>query len=647
MTDPERPKTGDPARRSRPLIRTHTFWRVVTYLLFLFVLIWMPAVDDLERWSFDQRFQWRGTRPVDDSVVIVSLDAESLAWAGDRPFTLWNPLFAELLQAMHGASASTVLLDLLFPVSLDTPIRNRVVEVLASNGIPLPPPIVRQIGFDYPLIKTLLQVQNGGLKVILGCVGQTTSAFAKTSPILSTVRAERFGTFNLTLDPDQVVRSVELYSRDRRTGNIFPSVDLALIAALQNATASVASDGRLLIGDKPVGGLVGGREAYIDFAGPMGTFKREPFHRVLEDARKAPERLSRFAGKTVLVGLWAIEDNKRVPWRGFMSGIEIHANILENLRHNRFLRRPPRWFEWSLVLVFAAAQFLFFGQSLRQGLLATIVLGLAWTGSAGLGFLYGHVFPLARPLLVLFCSGIIESMRLYISLESDRRRIRGLFQRYVNDTVIDLLVKTPHEEIMQGARRQVCVLFSDIRGFTTFSENRSPHEVVTFLNLYFSGLTEIVLRHNGVVDKFLGDGMMAFFNAPLDLPGFETAAVKAALEIRAFTESEAIRSAAAPFDLKTGVALHIGEAVVGNLGSERKMEFTAIGDTVNTTSRLESLNKQFGTDIIVSEPVMVSTRDGFVWRELGEHPIRGKERTIRLFALVEAKMVVQQPPAVG
>lgn len=616
--------------------RRYLLGRLLLYGLILGLIAWLPAVDDLERWSFDQRFQWRGTHPVDDSVVIVSLDAESLAWAGDRPFTLWNPLFAEFLQAMQSASASAVLLDLLFPVSLDASIRTRVTEVLASNGLSLPPPVLRQIGFDYPLIKSLLQVQSAGLKVVLGCVGQTSSVFAKTSPILSTVRADRFGTFNLTLDPDQVVRSVELYSRDRRSGDLFPSVDLALIGALQNRQATVTVDGRLLLGEQPITGLINGREAYINFAGPMGTFRRESFHRVLEDFRRSPGSLARFAGKTVLVGLWAIEDNKRVPWRGFMSGIEIHANILENLRHDNFLHRIPGWFELVLVLVLAFAQFVLFGQSLRRGLLATLVLGLLWAGSASLAFLNGFVFPLARPLLVLFCSGIIEGLRLYVRLESERRRIRHLFQRYVNDTVIDLLVKTPHEEIMQGARRQICVLFSDIRGFTTFSENRTPHEVVTFLNLYFSGLTEIVLRHNGVVDKFLGDGMMAFFNAPLDAPGFETEAVKAALEIRAFTESEAIRSAAAPFDLKTGVALHIGEAVVGNLGSERKMEFTAIGDTVNTTSRLESLNKQFGTDIIASESVATVTHDGFVWRELGEQPIRGKERAIRLYALVGA-----------
>ncbi|HNV68695.1 MAG TPA: adenylate/guanylate cyclase domain-containing protein, partial [Candidatus Ozemobacteraceae bacterium] len=226
----------------------------------------------------------------------------------------------------------------------------------------------------------------------------------------------------------------------------------------------------------------------------------------------------------------------------------------------------------------------------------------------------------------------------YLHTEGERRFIRQLFGRYVNDKVIDAIMLLPRDDVLKGHRQHVCVLFIDIRGFTTYSESRPPNQIVDFLNRYFESLTEIIMRHNGVVDKFLGDGLMAFFNAPIPRPSFLEDAVAAVLEIRETLAARKIRTTDDAFDLKVGMALHTGDAVIGNIGSERKMEFTAIGDTVNTTSRLESLNKDYGTDIIVSDSVVIGTNKTYEWKFLADHQIRGKERPVPIYTLVGKKL---------
>ncbi|MBF0498712.1 MAG: adenylate/guanylate cyclase domain-containing protein [Candidatus Riflebacteria bacterium] len=605
-------------------------------LAIILLAVWfLPLADDLEFWSVDHRFQWRGSRPPLPDTILVGIDAASIAWA-KRPTSIWNPLFAEFLRAMSTASASTVMLDLVFKTSLDGEIRSMVGNVLKENGASLPVPLLNKIGFDRPLIKALIETRNTGMKVILGFVADPNRpADLNIVPELRVnIPQEYLGFLNIDMAPDQVVRSATLYGRNIADGAIFPSADIAVAAARLGTSFKIASDGTPMLGDRPIRNLAKGREGKIDYIGPKESFPYESFKEVLIDAREHPERLNRFKGKTVLVGFWMIEDNKLVPFYGFMPGIEIHANILENLVNDRFLQVPPSWLQPLVMVMLLAIQFFAFGRGIKTGLITTFILGGIWTAATLVSFSNASfLLPFSRPILLIFGIGLVEAGRLFLAVENERKLVKSVFQRYVNDAVLEMILKTPHEEIMKGARRQICVMFSDIRGFTTFSESRSPHEIVTFLNLYLTGLTDIVLRHDGVVDKFLGDGMMAFFNAPVDRPGYAHEAVEAALEMREFIKKTAIRVAAGAFDLKIGIALHIGDAVIGNLGSKRKMEFTAIGDTVNTTARLESLNKEYGTDIIASGSIVEITSDRFVWRDLGESAIRGRKQAVRIFAL--------------
>jgi adenylate cyclase len=267
-----------------------------------------------------------------------------------------------------------------------------------------------------------------------------------------------------------------------------------------------------------------------------------------------------------------------------------------------------------------------------QSVIAGIIVALVWIVVSVSGF-DGFYLPVVKPLLLLSAFIAVTGLLVYRSVYVDRRRVRQIFSRYVSDSVLHQVLASDDREFMQGKRRQLCIMIADIRGFTTFSEKRDAHEVVKFLNAYFSMVTEIIMRHGGVVDKFLGDGLLAFFNAPVEDPDFADKALKAALEIGAYSDSPEFRAISYGDVLKVGIALHVGDSVFGNIGSTRKTEFTVIGDTVNTCSRMESLNKEFETSIIVSGKLTALVRQPVSWRFIGKRSIRGKTAEIELYTI--------------
>ncbi|HEY9070011.1 MAG TPA: adenylate/guanylate cyclase domain-containing protein [Candidatus Ozemobacteraceae bacterium] len=606
------------------------------------LLLWLPPVADLERWSIDQRFIWRGPRAPSTDLRIIGIDDASVR-AAERPGYLWNPLYAEFLKGVGQASASTVLLDLVFKAGSDLALREFIGRFFADRGIVIPPPVLRQFSLDQPLREAVLATGKLGLRIVLGYTWEKGQPVTIEDALLRSVPFGQVGFFNVSTDPDHTIRSAVLYGHEPQSGRFLPSIDL-VVASLTRPGLFTLEGGTTPRADgKPLSPGSDAREALIDFAGPAGTIPIESFKDVLADIREHPERLARFAGKTLLVGVIEIADVKMTA-AGLMSGIELHGNIIENLIGRRFLRQPPGWLEPFLLIALLTLMTTAWGNSLRSGLALTLLGCPVWFFTVTHAFSSGTLLPLSRPILLLIAGSALAALWMYRRAEEGRRKVRELFGRYVNDSIVSSLLQQSPEAFLGGTRRQVCVMFSDIRGFTTFSENRSPDQVVQFLNRYFEGLTEIILSHDGVVDKFLGDGLMAFFNAPLDTPEYPVRAADAALAMREFVKREEIRRLVDPFELKIGIALHEGPALVGNIGSMRKTEFTAIGDTVNTASRLESLNKEFGTDIIASEQLVRMTGQAFEWRFLEERPIRGREQTIRLYALIGRKLV---DPAAG
>jgi adenylate cyclase len=227
-----------------------------------------------------------------------------------------------------------------------------------------------------------------------------------------------------------------------------------------------------------------------------------------------------------------------------------------------------------------------------------------------------------------------ETIRTMAKGVRERDTIKQAFSGYLSRQVLDTFMAKGDLSALQGERRRITVMFTDIRGFTTIAERMAPEEVVTLLGQYFERMVEVVMRHQGTIDKFLGDGMMVIFGAPLDDPYQEEHAVAAAIEMQSqLAELSKKWEAEGRPVVRMGVGINSGAAIVGNIGSDQRMEYTAIGDTVNLASRLETASKDLGVDIVVSEHTYDAIRPLFRWKSAGEVTVRGRTEPVRAYSV--------------
>jgi len=216
---------------------------------------------------------------------------------------------------------------------------------------------------------------------------------------------------------------------------------------------------------------------------------------------------------------------------------------------------------------------------------------------------------------------------------SERERVKSAFARYVSHQVMDSVLKSTHADVLQGNRRRISVLFCDIRGFSSISERLPPERVVELLNEYFELMVDVVFRNRGTLDKFLGDGMMVIFGAPEDDVYQEEHALRAALEMQRELRKLSGKWEAEGIKIRIGVGVNSGPAIVGNIGSSKRMEYTAIGDTVNLASRLESATKELGVGILVSEYTYQAVRGTFTFKSMGEVHVRGRNEPVMTYSV--------------
>ncbi|MEX2527879.1 MAG: adenylate/guanylate cyclase domain-containing protein [Gemmatimonadota bacterium] len=346
--------------------------------------------------------------------------------------------------------------------------------------------------------------------------------------------------------------------------------------------------------------------------------------------------LEEFQGKVVLVGLTGLGlfEARTTPVATNDPGLMIHAAALDNLLSGDHLRRPPPMAEavvmTVIVLLMGAGASWF---SLTGGVLLLLV---GWLGTVSVSFwAYGAglATDLATPLLGLGLAFGGAVTARYVTEGRERRRIRDLFGRYVAPEYVRILEEDPDAFRLGGERVPLTLLFSDIRGFTSLSERLPAEEVVEILNRYLDRMAEIVFRHGGTLDKFMGDGLMAFWGAPLPQPDHARKAVEAGLEMLEAVETlnEEMEIPLGGLRLDIGVGVNTGEAVVGNMGSlTRKLDYTAVGDHVNLASRLEGLNKERGTRLLASHATWEALGDGFQGEELEPARVKGKEIEVRV-----------------
>jgi adenylate cyclase len=387
----------------------------------------------------------------------------------------------------------------------------------------------------------------------------------------------------------------------------------------------------------PIGRLL------INYQGPVRTYQ----YVSMADVVKKTFAPGTFKGKIVLVGASAtgIGDLRSTPYGGLdYPGVEIHANVIDNILNRHALKRGPTQVAWDVALIFffgiPVGVWLAFGRP--QWLWAPLVLLVLFAVGVYDAFLHDWWLNFTMPALTLVSNvGLVALYRALVE-EKEKRKVRGAFQQYLSAEVIRRLLESP--ELLEPRRTEITVMFSDVRGFTTISEKLDAQELAALLNEYLTDMTRIVFDRGGTLDKYIGDAVMAFWGAPIEQSNHATEACRAAVEMMArLAPMQRQWQADGKPRVDIGIGLHTGAASVGNMGSSLRYGYTALGDTVNLASRLEGLNKDYGTHILVSQSTFeqVTARFGdrddgaqFIFRELDLIRVKGKTQPVGLYELI-------------
>ena len=373
----------------------------------------------------------------------------------------------------------------------------------------------------------------------------------------------------------------------------------------------------------------------LAWRGAANGFPRVSFADLYEEfGRSAKTRpANEFSGKIVVVGTAAtgLQDLRVTPMGTLHPGAEILGTAIENLKNGREMRYAPAWWAPALGVVLLLVLYLAFQRGLDMRAtgaalsLVTALLILAQWALVGRLFLWPLLTPLAAAWTFYAAAGLAE----YLRARHERQAAMVQFSRFTNPHVARQLVE---QGGIETGRREVTLLFSDIRGFTTLSESRSPEEVIALLNRYFTLQVDVVFNHGGSLDKFIGDCIMAMWGAPLDQPDHARRAVACALDMADTLQTFKRELGAEQSDFDVGIGLHSGPAVVGLMGSQkRRLEYTAIGDTVNLASRIEGLTKDAKRRILVSRDTMEACGGAFDFVSCGTFAVKGRAQPVELF----------------
>ncbi|MCG8635466.1 MAG: adenylate/guanylate cyclase domain-containing protein [Desulfobacterales bacterium] len=448
------------------------------------------------------------------------------------------------------------------------------------------------------------------------------------------------GYMNTGFDPDGVLRSVPLLIAWK--GKLYPHISLAtLMTALKGKVANpmvkVSSGGisSIRIGSTVVPLDARGR-MMVNYKGPGYTFPFVPAAHVLE-GRGELEKLN---GKVVFLGSSAagLMDIRVSPLDAIFPGVEVNATIVDNILKEDFIHRPD-WvpgLEFVAILLWGMITTVFIGWT-SAWLTLPVTLGLAAGAFAGgltaLKEYHIWISPFF-PLLVLCGNFAFLTLFKFWFSERKKKFYRSAFSRYVSKAVVDQISDSPETMNLEGEEKEMTIMFTDIRSFTTISESLSPTQVTNLLHDYLTPMTRSVIKNRGTLDKFIGDAVMCFWNAPLDIEGHPKLAVQTGFEMldalkglnRIFIDKYGI-------EIDIGIGVHTGKCRVGNMGSTDLFDYTLIGDNVNLTSRLEGLTKFYGVRLIVSGTLKTMLEGEYLFQELDQVRVKGKTEPVGIFTV--------------
>lgn len=632
----------------------------------------------LENATLDARFALRGARPAEDAFCIVTVDDRSLA----RPELRLDRRagIAALVQALRAAGTRAIAFDALFTGQeriLPAPLVDDIDTWLGQSGVvDGSPELVAALSAPRRLLRRVRDEARGddvlartfvGGDVVLALHTGSRAAREADGAAPVDVDAAAYGQqiAGATLPPtaDHIVASLpELHAvagrvgvvtvvvdRDDRTartvhagrttaGRVLMPLGVALAAAAagipRGQLAYDANARTLHIGDRVVVADPAHR-FWLNHPGPADVFCAVSAADVLDG--KAAARLR---GRVAVVGFTELgSDTVATPYAAQLPGAALHVTLAGNVLASDVLRPSPAGLGIVFVLGFGLLGALLFSSRLAVRALVrvafVVLAGAAWCGAAHVVFVRDNiVLPVAGPLLALFVSAGAGIATAWLVEGAERRRVRRAFAHYLSDDVITTLLRDKTALSRGGERRRLTVLFSDIRGFTTMSEEMEPLALVTLLNAYFTPMTQAVLAHRGLLDKYIGDAVMAVFGAPLVHDRHVDDALDCVLTMHASLQDLSRDAALQGRRLEIGVGLNTGEMVVGNMGGAERFDYTVVGDAVNLASRIEGLTRTYGVFCLVGEATRQAAAARFSFREIDRVRVKGKRNTGTLFELL-------------
>ncbi|MFD3272834.1 CHASE2 domain-containing protein [Paenibacillus dendritiformis] len=560
----------------------------------------------------------------DDRIKIIAIDEESLNQLG--PFPWPRSVYADMINHLMEAGAKSVALDLL----LIDPAPDEQDDALLAEQLQRCPQVY------LPVQVTLQSRQPDAESLLVERVDRPAASLH--------VREEQLGHVNVLPDPDGVIRHMTLGLRDEN-GELIPSLDVLLANRMLPEGERIRWEEEKqawLRGDKPIPTDARHQVATDFFTSAYGYgeselngYDRQSFIDVLTGVVDAEY----YKDTTVLIGPYAtsLSDKHMTPLSRTMTlhGVEIHANMVQSLLEGRFYKEAP--FGWNvLALAAGIAAAAWCGNRVRGVLGAGCALLLAGLYTVIWIAVYetGSVFI---PYFTEIC-GMTASYTLLLAYRSReerraRQQVEELFGRYVSPVVVTELLRSREPIRVGGTRCDITVMFIDIRGFTPLSERLAPEETIQVLNQYLHACADVIFRHQGTLDKFIGDGVMAIFGAPYPLERHEEHALQAALSLVRRAELLKQTLGAKDIAVQFGIGIQSGEAVVGNIGSEAlRLDYTAIGDTVNTAARLESQAKP--GQVLVGEETVRRLGSRFNMSEVGPLKLKGKSEPVLVYELL-------------
>ena len=635
-----------------------TVWlKIATALGIMFILTTAYLFLPQTFFSLDNRlrdflFVLRGPQPTSNDIVIIDIDEKSLASEGQWPWP--RNKVSQLIQTLSNAQAGIIGLDIFFAEE-DQHSPLRIASQLSCNTNEL-------ADYDLELAKTisLTPTIGGYLFTFDGNSSQNPplipavfveKGLSDTSYILNahqiilntpTLQTAFYssGFLNTTPDPGGMIRRVPLLIR--YDDILYPSLSLEMVRLYTQTQKVIVQNS--LSGVEYIGlgqyHILTDRHArlQINYSGSSHSYHYISASDILSNNFSADE----IAGKFVLIGTSSLglADLRATPFDTQMPGVEIHANIIDNLINQNFISSSDNTFYLDLAIIVLTVVILF----ILTRLIATwllfplsfILLFSAYNLFSYLLFSEGLVLNLLFPLIAFVISLLTALFIDYLTTLKQKKEVMGIFSRKVSKHVMEDLIAHNTTTLLTPRNKEVTVFFSDIRAFTSISEKlQNPERVIAMLNTYMTPMVDTITQHQGTIDKFIGDAIMAYWNAPIEVKSHADKAVSSALEqLHQLTLLNHQLKQEFDLEISIGIGIHTGEVTIGEMGSIGRSDYTIIGDNVNLTSRLEGLTKFYGANIIISEATKAQLTLRYPMRLLDIVKVKGKEEAVEIFEVL-------------